>query len=187
MYPKEKPKPINTTMKITYRISKDKVVDVRASKYTGENHVAEVCATSNEDYTDISIKVTTLNGTEVLFGFNTLKDQTCYEYDEDDGSIIEEYTADVIKENDMNKESYKALCNALKEENEWLKKDYIVNRRGIFSNFTASKLHAVIFKAYDYAIKSFNYDTNKWDMNEKHVFNGKLLFDEHNDLWLMED
>lgn len=174
-------------MKITNRISKDKVEIIPASKYTGENHVAEVCAKSNKDFSVATVQVVTKGGHGFIFKWEIVKNVKTYKYDEDDGSIIGEYTADEWISSTTNEKNFKDLCKVLKEENEWLNKPYIVNTRGVLSHFGFQKLYAAITDAAHSAISNFDFDKNEWVDNEEHEMFGKLLFDEDNHLWFVKD
>lgn len=174
-------------MKITNRISKDKVVIIPASKYTGEKHVAEVYAKSNKDFSVATVQVVTEGGHGFIFKWDIVKNVKTYEYDEDDGSIIGEYTADEWISNSKNEENFKGLCKALKTENDWLNKPYIVNTHGILSHFGFQKLYAAINKAAHSAISNFDFDKNEWVDNEEHEVYGKLLFCENNHVWFVKD
>lgn len=174
-------------MKITNQISKDKVEVIRPSEYTGENHVAEVYANSNKDYSVVTVQVVTEGGHGFIFKWEIVKNVKTYEYDEDDGSIIGECLADEWISNSKNEENFKELCKTLKEENEWLNKPYIVNTHGILSHFGYQKLYSSITDAARRAIKYFDFEKNDWLNNEEREVFGKLLFDEDNHLWFVKD
>lgn len=174
-------------MKIINRISKDKVEIINASEYTGENHVAEVCAKSSKDYSVVTVQVVTNGGRDFIFKWEVLRNVKSYAYSKEDGSIIGEYVNDVWTPNTKNENTFKELCKALKEENEWLNKPYIVNNHGMLSNFGYQKLYAAINDASRSAISNFDFDENKLVDNKDHTTYGKLLFDENNRLWFVKD
>lgn len=162
---------------ITYRISKITEATVRMSTFTNENHVAEIKATSNEDYSKVHLKVTTLAGNNFAFG---------YTIEEDVDALHEKRWLPDSK----NKETLKNLCDALKEENEWLNKAGIIH--SIYptvydSDFTDEELYIPIIIAAMHTVEYFDYDKEERMPNERHEVICKLMFNYYNDPIVVKD